>query len=371
MPGLTPYGITGQAMSQAGVRSLASIDEFSVMGVAEVAKRLPALVQLETRLLYLIERLNPKFAVLVDNPGFHLRFAEQLRLRGIKVIQYVAPKLWAWGEGRAAALRENFQLVLGILPFEEAFFKTRKIPYAYVGSPLKDRISKVMVQRQALGIPQNRPVIACLPGSRSTEVSRNLRTILAVKHRLERELPDALFIVPVPSNLAVQHVASYIMGGQDSLKHHLPGEGVVAHESWSVHGLHFVPEMSLELMAVADAAIVASGTATLECALLGAPMVVIYTMNELTYQLARRAVKIPYVSLVNLIAGKRLVTEYIQNFRIDDIAAEILALLRDKELRQTTLAAFLEIRDSLTGDAAHTAAAKIAAEFRDAKLALT
>lgn len=367
MPKFVPYGITGRAMQQAGVQSMASIDEFSVMGVAEVAKKLPALLQLESRLLYLIERLQPKFAVLVDNPGFHIRFAEQLRLRGIKVIQYVAPKLWAWGEGRAAALRENFQMVLGILPFEEAFFKTRQIPYTYVGSPLKDRISKVIVQRDSLGISQDRPVIACLPGSRPSEVSRNLRTILAIKHRLERDIPDALFIVPVSGNMTVPQVAGYIMGPQDCLVKKSPVDSVLATETWNVHGIHFISGMSLELMAIADAAIVASGTATLECALLGTPMVVIYTMNELTYQVARRAVKIPYVSLVNLMAGRHLVTEYIQNFSIDDIAHELIALLRDKVKRQSTLAAFEDIRDSLTGAAAQTAAAKIAAEFRDAK----
>lgn len=367
MPRLSAFGVAGSAMLNAGVEQVASIDEFSVMGVVEIAKRLPALRLLETRLLHWIDRIEPKYAVLIDNPGFHMRFAEQLHMRGIKVFQYVAPKLWAWGQGRAAALRDNFDLVLGILPFEEEFFKTRGIRYTYVGSPLKDRIDKVIISREALGLPKDRPVIACLPGSRAAEVTMNMRTIAAVKQAVARVLPNATFIVPVSHNLTVEEVAARIMAPGEKLEYEPAGSGVIATDAWVVRGIRFVRGMSLEMMAAADAAIVASGTATLECALLGTPLVVIYTMNELTYQVARRAVKIPYVSLVNLMAGKRLVREFIQDFTSEEVAAEVLSLLRDGAKRKWILDSFEDIRDRLKGAAADNAATAIASQFHEPK----
>lgn len=352
-------------MRAAGAIDLGSIDEFSVMGVVEIAKRLPALRMLETRLLHWIDRAEPSFAILIDNPGFHIRFAEQLRMRGIRVIQYVAPKLWAWGEGRIEAVRQNFDLVLGILPFEQDFFQSRGVNYAYVGSPLKDRIDKVILKRAALGIPDNRPLISCLPGSRPAEVRLNMRTIANVKDHIARLLPGAIFVVPVSPNQSIEEVAAIICGPNQTLQHHAPGEGLIAVDSYSVGGIHFVQGMSLEIMAVSDAAIVASGTATLECALLGTPMVVIYSVNELTYQIARRVVKLPYVSLVNLMAGRRLVREFIQEFSAEDVALELLSLLQESPKRKQLLDQFQDIRDSLKGSAADNAATAIAAHFHD------
>ncbi len=364
MPRLAAFGITGGAMLNAGVDSVASIDELSVMGVTDVARKLAGLRMLETKVLAWVDRMAPRFAVLVDNPGFNLRLAEQLRMRGIRVFQYVAPKLWAWGEGRAPGLRDNLDMVLGILPFEEKFFKERSINYTYVGSPLKDRIDKVIVRRAALGIPDGRKVIALLPGSRMSELRFNLPTMLAVKALVHRTLPDAQFVVPLASNLAVEDVEA-LLGAK--LKESPPsGElAVTSYEPAGVPGLRFVRGMSLEIMAAADAAVVASGTATLECALLGTPLVVVYTMSDLTYQIAKRAVKIPYVSLVNLMAGKRLVAEFIQDFSHADIAVELLSLVQDTQRRKTMLQQFEDIRDKLKGTAADNAAAVIAGRCGD------
>ena len=159
-PHLEPFGIAGEAMERAGVEPVAKVADFSVMGVFEVARKLAELRMLEARILAAIDRRRPTLAVLIDNPGFHLRLAEQLRMRGIRVIQYVAPKLWAWGSGRIGAVRRNFDLVLGILPFEEKFFRSQGVAYQYVGCPLKDRTDKVMVQPEALGLEAGRPVVA-------------------------------------------------------------------------------------------------------------------------------------------------------------------------------------------------------------------
>ncbi len=368
LPKLSAFGIVGSAMANAGVDEIANISEISVMGVAEVLPKLAKLRMLETRILSWIDQSEPKFAVLIDNPAFHLRLAEQLKMRGIKVFQYVAPKLWAWGEGRAPALKENFDTVLGILPFEEDFFTSRGIRYSYVGSPLKDRIDKVIIKREALGLPKDKPVIACLPGSRPSELKLNLPTIAGVRDHLARHLPDAIFIVPVAHNLSFEAVtAALSYGGRAPVMEPVTSGGTVAVESYKCGNLVFVRGMSLELMAAADVAIVASGTATLECALLGTPMVVVYTMSELSYQIAIRKVKVPYVSLVNLIAGKKLVSEFIQDFSLEDISDELLDLLTNKERRKSVRNSFEDIRDRLKGAAADNAATVIAGRCEGAR----
>ena len=362
LPKLTPFGVTGQAMNLAGVEGIADIETFSVMGITDIAGRLAELRMLETRLLAWIERLAPRFAVLIDNPYFHLRFAEQLKMRGVPVYQYVAPKIWAWGEKRAPKLREHLDMVLGILPFEEAFFKERGINYTYVGSPLKDRIDKVIIRREALGLKASTPVIACLPGSRPSELRLNLPTILGVRRLIAQALPGAEFIVPVADNLGIEDVATVIrdLGGGDVTPEPAGAEGGIAAQSWRAGGLRFVRGMSLELMAAADAAIVASGTATLECALLGTPHVVVYTMSELSYRMAKRAVKLPYVSLTNLVAGRKIVEEYIQEFDLSAVAADLLSLLTDEVRRKALRESFQDMREKLVGTAAANAATLIA-----------
>jgi lipid-A-disaccharide synthase len=362
LPKLHPVGVAGTAMLNAGVEGIASIDDFSVMGVTEVARKLGDLRMLETRLLAWIDRTEPRFAVLIDNPVFHLRFAEQLRMRGIPVFQYVAPKIWARGEGRVPKIRESFDLVLGILPFEEEFFKERGINYAYVGSPQKDRIDKVMIKRESLGLRAGQPVIACLPGSRVTEIRRNLPIIASIRDAVARLVPDAEFIVPVAQNLAFDEVVEVLAYRGGVPRPVGQGHGLAV-ESVEVGGLRLVRGMSLEIMATADVAIVASGTATLECALLGTPMVVVYAMSEITYQVARRTVKVPWVSLVNLMAGRKLVEEYIQDISAAEVAAEVKSLLEPGPKRKATLDSFEDIRDRLKGAAADTAATAIAAHL--------
>lgn len=359
------FGIAGAAMSKAKVNAIASVSELSVMGVTEVLAKIGQLRMLESRILNYVDRVHPSFAVLIDNPGFNFRLAEQLTMRGIPVFQYVAPKLWAWGADRIEKLRSDFRAVLGILPFEEDFFRTRGVNYNYVGSPLKDRISKVVVRRESFGIAPHQRILACLPGSRESEISLNLPTILRLHQTLKTQVPDALFLVPVapniPMNLVADVVRSYL-GHELSLTPVTSG-AEIAVESWQIENIRFVRGMSLEVMAIADAAVVASGTATLECALLGTPMVVVYTMSSLSYEIARRVVRLPYVSLVNLIAGRRVVQEFIQEFSIADVANEVKSLLTEHEINQEMRFLFEDLRNKLQGDAAQKAAEIIASQM--------
>jgi lipid-A-disaccharide synthase len=352
LPRLAPVGIVGQGMREAGVYPLASIDVFSVMGVFEIAKKLADFRMLSQQIVRSIERLKPQFAILVDNPGFHFFLAEQLHLRRIPVIQYVAPKLWAWGEGRAAMLKRDFMHVLGILPFEQEFFVSRGIPYSYVGTPQKDRAKRVIVDRATLGLPAA-PLFAFLPGSRTAELDRLVPMMVQIRQQIAAQVPGAKFVIPAARNL-----------GRGAILERLPvdngpGEAPLLNGVFK-SGFHVVDGMSQELMAAADVAVVASGTATLECALLGTPMVVVYAMSDFTFAIAKQKVKLPYVSLCSLVAGKAVVREFLQEFSAGEVAGEAVKLLHDKAYRQQMIDDFSAMTDKLQGNAAETAAKKIA-----------
>jgi lipid-A-disaccharide synthase len=351
-PKLEPFGITGPAMLRAGVKSIASIDDLGVMGIVEVAKRLAPLRMLETSVLQRIEILEPKFAVLVDFAGFHLRLAEQLRARGVTVFQYVAPKAWAWGGKRSAALQRDFAGVLGVLPFEEDFFRRAGVPYSYVGSPHKDRAEKIRVDRQTLGLPSSKKLIGCLPGSRMDEINLIVPWMHSIASAVVAQGPDVEFVVPVAPSVPFDAVVEkFTVNGESVQELSL---GVKVGKFWIVRG------MSLEVMAVVDAALVASGTATLECGLIGTPMVVVYAMNDISFMLAQKLVKLPWVSLVNLVAGKEVVHEYIQTIPVQRVAQELLDLVQKSPARDDMVRQLEDIRSSLTGGAALNAASVIA-----------
>jgi lipid-A-disaccharide synthase len=347
---LKPYGIVGETMRHEGVEPLAGIEELSVMGIVEVARRIADIRMLEQRILAWVDRMNPQFAVLVDFPGFHFRLAEQLHLRGVPVYQYVAPKVWAWGQKRVALLRDHFKAVLGVLPFEEDFFLRHGVNYHYVGSPHYDRMRGLRVDSAALGIPQSKNFYAFLPGSRMSE----LRGILPVMQRIRKELSrmdqEALCVIPLAPGLEWSAVKG-ILGDVE--------ERYLAEDRWEAGGFLWIRGHSLEVMKGAQSAVVASGTATLECALAGTPMAVIYVMNDLSYAIAKRAVSLRWVSLVNLLMNREVVREFIQAIDPLKVAREVFDLARGTEQRARMVADFAELNQKLLPGGSDNAAAYI------------
>lgn len=355
IPEYLPVGVAGDTMIQAGVKPIASIADLSVMGVVDVAKRITDIKMLESRILAWVDREQPRFAVLVDFPGFHFRLAEQLQLRGIPVYQYVAPKVWAWGRDRVFQLRENFKAVLGVLPFEEEFFLQNGVRYVYVGSPHFDRVVKIKLLPEDIGLSSMKPTIAFLPGSRLSELKRILPVMVDIRREIIKSTPDVVCAIPLASGLNWSDVAEIVGYGT---------RAEINEFSWDYAGFRWFNGSSIELMRVAKSAVVASGTATLECAIAGAPMVVVYAMSELNYVVAKRALTIPWISLVNLLMNSNVVSEYIQSIDAKKVANEVLELSKDSLARRKMLADFDNLISRLEPDAANRAATFI---FNDLK----
>lgn len=354
LPESEVFGICGPLMRATGAEALAGIEELSVMGFVEVLKHLPYIKRLEFSLLEAIDRRQPQIAILVDYPGFHLRLAESLRSRGIYVFQYVAPQLWAWGEKRTKRLKAVTDEVLGIMPFEAEFFRERGVNYRYVGTPQVDRARRAQRDRLWLGLDEG-PTLGFFPGSRPGEVSRLLPRMLSIRSAL-RELDPALrFAISAAPHLNPELFARLLGTTLPAPSREEPDLRV-----WKLGDSSLVQGQSIHLMKSCDAALVTSGTATLECALVETPMAVVYVMQALSYQMAKRFVKLPHISLVNLVAGYGLVPEFIQDFDLPTAAAHLLDLLRESPRRMAQLKALAELGQKLHGDLAATAAAAVA-----------
>ena len=332
-PSLHSFGVGGERLRAAGLECIANSEELSVMGLAEVLSELPRLLALSRRVRRASIARRPDVAVLVDSPDFNLPLARALRRAGIPVVVYVSPQLWAWRAGRVRRIRRDVRRVLCILPFEPAFYKRHGVASEYVGHPLVDELAPVM------GAPPvvESDTVGLLPGSRWHEVESLLPAMLAAVDRLaaERRGPLRTRLIAAPG-LAVG--------------------GLAAHLGARASRVELVTEDRHRSLASCAAAMVASGTATLECALLGVPMVVGYRLHALTYLLASKLVKVPFVSLVNLTAGESVVTELVQHtFTAEALALETGRLLGEDG--QRVRERLLDVRRRLGGPGASERAA--------------
>jgi lipid-A-disaccharide synthase len=355
LPDAEFFGICGPRMRSAGCEELFGIEDLSVMGFVEVLKHLSFIKRLEFSLLEEIERRAPRFAILVDYPGFHLRLGDELKLRGVFVFQYVAPQLWAWGEKRTEKLKASTDEVLGIMPFEADFFRQRSVNYTYVGTPQVDRAAQAQGNRLSFGLHPDDAIVGFFPGSRRSEIQRLLPKMLEAREALRRRDQALRYVVSAAPNLTLTQFA-HILGVT------LP-EPIISSDELKVFDLgdtRLVQGRSIELMKCSDAAVVTSGTATLECALVNTPMAVAYVMQGLTYQLAKRFVKLPHISLVNLVAGYELVREFIQIFSGEELGDELLRLVRDRGYQSQKKAELEALGSKQKGSLAQKAAETIA-----------
>jgi len=299
VPQLECFGVAGPKMIAAGCEAWWGADQLAVMGLSEVLRHLPRLLRLRASLRQRLLAARPHVFIGIDAPEFNLRLARQLKRAGVRTVQYVSPQVWAWRQGRVRSIGSACDLVLCLLPFEAKFYAAHGVAAVFVGHPLADQIPLPVdraAARRALGLEGEGPVVALLPGSRLAEVSRLAGPFAAAAAHIAAQRPGYRFIAPMAS-AAVREVF-------DSQVAQLAGAPAIA----------VLDGQAQRALAAADAAIVASGTATLETLLSGRPMVVAYRVSAVTAFVLRTlgVVKVRYFSQPNLLAGRRLVPEFFQ-----------------------------------------------------------
>lgn len=294
-PGLRFFGMGGSHLEAAGVERLFDAREVSVMGITEVLPRLPRILSILRALGKAAEARRPAAAILVDIPDFNLRLAKKLRRLGIPVAYYISPMIWAWRRGRVHTIAKRVDRMLCILPFEEDFYRDAGVKARYVGSPVLEQLpapASPEAFREQLGLDPARPTLALLPGSRESELQRLLPSMVQTARGLAADEPSLQVVVPVAPTLREQDIRAGFAGS-----------GI---EPVLIDG------RAPEAVGASDVAVVASGTAVLEAGLMQRPMVVIYKVSWLTGLVGRLLLKVAHVALVNLLAGRRLVPELLQ-----------------------------------------------------------
>lgn len=341
-------GIGGTEMQAAGFQSLVPMERLSVMGLVEVLGRLRELIAIRKRLRDFFIANPPAVFIGIDSPDFTLGLERQLRALGTTTVHYVSPSVWAWRQNRIHGIARSVDLMLTLLPFEANFYHQHKIPVAFVGHPLADRIPlqpPVREAREALDLAPGQAVVAMLPGSRGSELASLGPLFLQTARVLLSSRPDARFVVPCVNPVRLSQMQEYLdaepgLSGQVRL--------VLGH--------------SREVMAAADVVLLASGTATLEAMLLKRPMVVAYRVSPVTYRILSKMVRIPHIALPNLLTDEPLVPEFIQDAATPGRLAEaVLRRIEDDSQVELEQRAFQAVHETLRCNANEQAADAIAA----------
>lgn len=333
------FGMGGERMKEAGVELIADYHEIAVVGIAEVLHKIPAVIRLQGRLAREAVRRHASLAILIDSPGTHLGVARRLKNAGIPVGYFIGPQVWAWRSGRVKTVRRLVKHIVVIFPFEETIYRDAGVPADFVGHPLVD-VAKADIPRAefaaAHGLDASRLILAVLPGSRRNEIAQNYATIIAACARLARTAKAQFVLVAAPG-LDPEFFSRYAR----------PDFPITRVEG-NAYGA----------LAAADCAIVASGTATLEAALLGTPMIVVYRVSAASALVLRRMIHTPFFSLVNLVGGREIVPELIQeDFTASAVESAVRQLLDSPDARRDMKAGLREVRNKLgTGGAIERAA---------------
>ncbi|WP_437610294.1 lipid-A-disaccharide synthase [Erwinia sp. V71] len=335
-------GVAGPLMQAEGCEACYEMEELAVMGIVEVLGRLPRLLKIRRDLTQRFTALRPDVFVGIDAPDFNITLEGRLKQRGIRTIHYVSPSVWAWRQKRVFKIGRNTDLVLAFLPFEKAFYDRFNVPCRFIGHTMADAMPlqpDKLAARQALGIAEDARCLALLPGSRHAEVEMLSGDFLKTALLLRQRWPDLEIVVPlVNPRRREQFEQIKAQVAPDLPMHLLDGKG-------------------REAMVASDAALLASGTAALECMLAKCPMVVGYRMKPFTFWLAQKLVKTDYVSLPNLLAGRELVKELLQTeCQPEQLAAALAPLLSDGAARDAQLAAFYQLHEHIRWNADQQAA---------------
>ncbi len=339
-------GIGGPDMMEAGCQSIVPMDRLSVMGFIEPLGRLPELFSIKRQLESLFIANPPAVFVGIDSPDFNLRLEATLKQHNIRTVHYVSPSVWAYREKRIHKIKRAVDLMLTLFPFETEIYKQHGVAVECVGHPLADQIDftdRKSQHRAQLELQDTDQVVALLPGSRGSEISRLAPTFLSAALECLQQLPGLKFLVPFSG-----------VEARTRLEEQFKSASIMGHDQFKL------VDDSQVAMSAADLVVLASGTATLEAMLLRRPMVVNYRLAALTYALASRIVKVPHIALPNLLSGKRLVPEYIQDdVTVSNLRAEILSFFDGDQSTDDLLSEFQTLHEALRKNASVTAATAI------------
>jgi len=339
-PELILAAVGGRRLAEQGVQLIHRDEQLGVMGFLDIVKHVPRHYMLLRTMRRMFDRGEVAVVILIDYPGFNMKVAAAAKGAGVPVLYYVTPQVWAWGAGRIPKLAELVTKAAVILPFEEPLLRGFGIDATFVGHPLLDRAINMPTKveaREALRLPLNTPVLALFPGSRQQEIDRHIDDFVATGRELQRRIPGLQVLVSVAPTVAL-----------DSTR--CP--------------FRLVHSASLSVLRAADIALCKSGTTTLEAAIADCPLIVAYRTGRINYALAKRFVKVPNIGLVNVVAGRQIVSEFIQDEIVPPKMADALAaLLNDDAPREEVLRGLAEVRGKLGQPGAADRVARMASEL--------
>jgi lipid-A-disaccharide synthase len=342
-PEIEYSGVGGSKLKEEGMDILFNIDRLAFMGFYEVLKNLSLIQELKNKLLIFIDQNKPDLVILIDYPGFNLRFAKEVKKREIPILYYISPQVWAWGKRRVKIISNLVDRMLVLFPFEESLYKEAGVNVNFIGHPLLDLVQPSFSKqdfRNSLKIKEEEILIGILPGSRRQEIENILPMMLSSCIILKKRLKNLKVAIGLAPNIEKQRMDSFLKK--------LNPEVIVLENS------------TYDLMSHSDLLLVTSGTATLESAISGTPLIILYKTSLLTYLLARFLVKVPHIGMVNIIAGEKIVPEFIQ-FQIKPrkIAQEMEKILKDKDEYQRIKIKLNQVKNKLGQKGAYRRGAEI------------
>lgn len=343
-------GIGGELMESEGFQSFHAMDRLSVMGLIDPLKRLPELLRIRADIKTRLKKTQPDIFIGIDSPDFNLNIELFAKKCGVFSVHYVSPSVWAWRQGRIKKIKKAVDLMLTLLPFEADFYKQNAVPVSFIGHPLADELPlepQVSSAKRALNLDESQLYLALLPGSRKAEVEHLLPVMVELAKQVKAEFPQYAFLMPAANLARKQEIQHFLEQHEEGLVKLIDGQ-------------------SHSVMAASELVVMASGTTTLEAMLLKRPMVITYKVAQLTYDIISRLVKTRDVGLPNLLAGKRIVPEWIQKeATADNLMTSVRSYLASTERRDELKKQFYDLHLSIKKGASASAANAIVSAWQD------
>ncbi|CAL7963983.1 Lipid-A-disaccharide synthase [Gammaproteobacteria bacterium] len=328
------YGMGANLMRDAGIDIIVDASELSIVGGLEIILKFSKIRQAFRIMQDALLHNKPDLLILVDYPGFNLRLAKFAKKAGVKVLYFISPKIWAWNQGRVEIIKKYVDMMAVIFPFEVAFYKKFGVPATFVGNPLLKMVKPKLTRdtaKQAFCLDPSCKTIGLFPGSRKSEINYLLPIMLAAAKLLKNQNPNLQFLLPQANSITLEDLQPHLQSGSVEVR--------------------IIKDQNYDVIQVCDAIIAASGTATLEIAIMAIPQVIIYKKSWLEYQIARHLIKIPYIGLCNILANKKIVQEFLQyDATPKNIAKEIEKILNDANYREEMVANLIQTKKSLESD---------------------